>query len=144
MNKRILVGSQRFFRCIDGFNPKDVDYVNLNEEYDNLTIHRSWGCTFMFIRKSAEEFVQQALRDGQGLFIGKFLVPEFAHEVGITMEHLKVLEPLLNRLDEKHLYEKVIFEAYLVNGGFFLTDEQVRESYEVYLKYRSNGGQKID
>ena len=36
----------------------------------------------------------------------------------------------------KHLYEKIIYDSYVTNDGFYLTDEQLNDSYKEYLKYR--------
>jgi hypothetical protein len=39
-------------------------------------------------------------------------------------------------MDEKHSYEKIIYNAYLENGAFFITKKQLNEAYEEYKKYR--------
>ena len=41
------------------------------------------------------------------------------------------------RLDPKHQYEKVIFDAYLENKKFELTPEQRLQAYEIYKKSRN-------
>lgn len=64
--------------------------------------------------------------------IGKFLVPEFVQEIGFTIEHLKKLKPLAEKLDGRHKYEKVIYDAYIENGAFKLTEEQRSKAYEQY------------
>lgn len=56
-----------------------------------------------------------------------------AEFLGFTLEHLKKLEPVVQRLDPKHEYEKIIYYSYIKNGGFYLTDEQRDEAYNVYL-----------
>ena len=68
--------------------------------------------------------------------VGKFLVPEFIKEVGITIDHLKQLSSLIERLDDQHKYEKVIYDSYIANNDFTLTDEQLNDAYNTYLKYR--------
>ena len=64
--------------------------------------------------------------------LGKFLVPEFARELGMDINDLERLRPLAEKLDEKHLYENVIYDAYIENGCWGLTDEQRIEAYRIY------------
>ena len=49
--------------------------------------------------------------------IVKFLVPEFVQEIGFTIEHLKKLKPLAEKLEGRHKYAKVIYDAYIENGS---------------------------
>lgn len=58
--------------------------------------------------------------------VGKFLVPAVATELKLTIQDLKKLKPLITKLDVEHIYEEAIYEAYIENNGFFLTDEQRR------------------
>ena len=39
-------------------------------------------------------------------------------------------------MDEKHSYERVIYEACLANGGFFLTEDQRDRAYREYKAKR--------
>ena len=82
-----------------------------------------------------DEFVEYTLNSKLPMEIGKFLVPEIAEFLGFTIEHLKQLAPVVDRLDEKHKYERVIYNAYLENGAFYLTNEQRNEAYEEYMKH---------
>lgn len=68
--------------------------------------------------------------------VGKFLVPEVCKELGIALKDLCVLEPLFDSLDNKHKYEKVIYEFYKENNDFYLTDQQLMLAYQEYKKYR--------
>ena len=136
MSKKILVGSSVFFDGIEGFQPKDRDYVILEEKpvgYDFVrqTTSRE-GCLFEWRRMSPEQFVEYSLRRGPAMQIGKFLVPEFVQEIGFTIEHLKKLKPLAEKLEGRHKYEKVIYDAYIENGAFKLTAEQRSKAYEQY------------
>jgi hypothetical protein len=58
------------------------------------------------------------------MVIGKFLVPEFCEEIGFTIEDLPKLAPLLDRLGDRHQYERIIYESYLENQAFCLTEAQ--------------------
>ena len=136
---RFLVGSTYFFKGKPEFESKDTDYVILVDSPRGFKYVRqiSTGsrCTFEWKRMSANEFVEYALHNGDSMQVGKFLVPEFIEEVEFTLNHLRKLKPLFDRLDKKHLYEKVIYEAYLENGEFHLTDEQLETAY---LEYKKN------
>ena len=136
MSRKILVGSSVFFNEIEGFQSKDRDYVILDENpvgYDfvrQTTLRNK--CFFEWKRMSPEQFVEYSLCKGPAMQIGKFLVPEFVQEIGFTIEHLKKLKPLIEKLDGRHKYEKVIYNAYIENGAFNLTAEQLSKAYEQY------------
>ena len=64
---------------------------------------------------------------------GKFLIPEFNEFIGFTIEDLKSILHVFENMDDKHSYEKIIANAYIENGGFFLKD---RQRYNAYLEYK--------
>lgn len=84
---------------------------------------------------SPEEFITVTLHCS-AITLGKFLVPEFNKEIGFTISHLKQLKPLVDKLDNKHLYEKVIYDSYILNNDFYLTEDQLMQAYNEYKKYR--------
>ena len=118
--KTILVGSSYFFKSFEGFKSKDTDRVVLIEHpvgFKNVRqTSGSGSCLFEWRKMTADEFVEYALTKGPAMQIGKFLVPEFCEEIGFTIEHLKKLEPLVEKLDVKHGYEKIIYNSYIKNG----------------------------
>lgn len=136
MSRKILVGSSVFFNEIEGFQSKDRDYVILVEKpvgYDFVRqTTSSKACIFEWRKMSPERFVEYSLRRGPAMQLGKFLVPGFVQEIGFTIEHLKALKPLAEKLDERHRYEKVIYDSYIENGSFELTEEQRSKAYEQY------------
>jgi hypothetical protein len=73
------------------------------------------------------------------MVIARYLTKEFADAIGLTIEDLVRLSPLVDKLGKKHTYLKVIYDNYLNNKGFFLTDEQ-RE--EAYMKYKESRGEQ--
>ena len=85
---------------------------------------------------SKEDYIDWALKSNIGMVIGKFLVPEFCTEIGFTIEDLPRLAPLLDRLDDGHKYEEIIYHSYLENGSFTLTDEQRDRAYQSYKESR--------
>jgi hypothetical protein len=140
--QRFRVGSRVFFEGMPGFNPNDTDEVEFEDNprlYKNVMQFRAIGkcrCIFKWRRMTADEFVEYTLNSKLPMEIGKFLVPDVAGYVGITIDHLKRLAPVVDRLDEKHRYEKVIYDAYIENGYFYLTDEQRNKAYHEYARTR--------
>lgn len=139
---RFKVGSRAFFEGMPGFNPRDIDEVEFEENpkfYKNVMQFRARNkgrCLFKWRKMSADEFVEYTLRSKLPMEIGKFLVPEVAQYLGFTFNHLQRLAPVVDRLDGKHLYEKIIYDCYIMNGAWKLDEESKWRAYEVYLKYR--------
>ena len=130
----IIVGSQIFFKGLPNYFPKDIDYVEIVEK-NPISVHFNDKCIFQIVRKPKEKLLDDVFRSIP-MAMGKFLVPGFIKEFDITIEDLKKLEPITRKLDAKHRYEKIIFDSYIENGDFYLTDEQRMKAYEEYLKYR--------
>lgn len=140
MNERILVGSRAFFSGIDGFQSKDRDYLELVENPTEFEWRQELSlrgvCTFRYRKETPAEMVRRTLDSGDALLVGKFLVPEVAQAIGATVADILPLETLLPKLDEKHKYVAVIFEAVKRNGSFEMTDEQRAAVYEAYRQAR--------
>ena len=136
--KRFRVGSTYFF----GDQGTDIDEVEFEDEprlYRNVLQFRAKDksrCLYKWRRMSADEFVDYTLNTQLPMEIGKFLVPEVCEYLGITIEHLRRLRPVAERLDPRHQYEKIIYDAYIENGAFYLTDEQRRAAFEEYKRTR--------
>lgn len=136
----MIVGSNAFFRSIDGFVSKDIDILELIDKPIGFKIFRQIKfpnkCVFQWKRMSPQEFIDVTIKNNTPMEVGKFLVPEFNNEIGFTIDDLKQLDLLINKLDDKHLYEKIIYDSYIENNQFVLTDVQLQKAYEEYLKYR--------
>lgn len=138
-SKRIVVGSRAFFSGCEDFNPHDNDILFLEDNPKDYNVQQQirlkGNCYFKWKRMTPDEYIRYHEKCNCGMFLGKFLVPEFAEEIGMTIEDLKRLQSLVDKLDEKHAYEKVIFDSYVENNGFFLTKEQRNKAYAFYKKY---------
>lgn len=140
--QRFRVGSQAFFNGYSDFNPSDIDYVEFEEHpklYKNVMQFRKKDkslCLFKWRKMSIDEFIEYTLHSKLPMELGKFLVPEVAEYLGLTIEHLKRLKPVADMLDDRHSYEKIIFDSYLINNGFYLTQEQRDKAYEIYKDKR--------
>lgn len=139
-NKRFLIGSRAFFSGLDGFKPKDYDYLSFVEKgngFTNYCQHTDGKCCrFIWVAKSKDEMLSAALQRGPAMQVGKFLVPDVAAALDLTIQDLELLRPLIDKLEPLHEYEKVIYEAYISNGSFTLTDEQRAAAFEVYKAAR--------
>ena len=135
-----LIGSTYFFKDIPGFKSKDTDWLELVDNPIGFrTYYQLTGkdkCIFKWKKVIPQEFIQITLKYNLPMAIGKFLIPEVNKEIGFTIQHLKQLKPLVDKLDDKHKYEKIIWESYIANNDFCLTQEQLNLAYEEYKKYR--------
>ena len=143
LKPRFRVGSTYFFNEYSDFHSNDIDEVIFEEKpklYKNVMQFRKQDktrCLFKWRKMSADEFVEYTLNTKLPMELGKFLVPEVAEYLRFTIEHLKALAPTAERLDDKHSYEKIIYDSYIENNGFYLTQEQRDRAYEEYkLKRR--------
>ncbi len=144
--KRFLIGSKAIFSGYKNFDDitTDTDILIIDDkptDYDIETqYHDPDDDTIHYIRwknMSKDELLFHHVHNVyMGTFIQKFLVPEYAEYLNLTIDELKSMERLLEFMDSKHEYEKVVFHAYVENNGFFLTPEQKEEAFQVYKKCR--------
>ena len=137
---RILIGSNYFFSHYNDFNSKDVDEIEIIETKDFSHVRQITGrgrCLFQLKKQASKDsYIDWALKSNLGMVVGKFLVPEFCNEIGFTIEDLPKLAPLINKLDNKHKYEKIIYDSYIENGAFILTNDQRDRAYKHYKENR--------
>ena len=136
--KKILVGSRYFFNGYNDFVPKDSDYVEFIEpdKYGEREVHFKDKCVFQIYKKPANEMLNNVINTDLPMKVGKFLVPEFNDYIGLDFSELHKLALLFEKIDEKHTYEKVIFESYMENNSYNLTQEQLDLAYLEYKKAR--------
>ena len=136
----MIVGSRAFFKNIDGFKPHDIDILELVDNPTDFKYQRQFRfkdkCVFQWRNMDVDEFIDAELMFDIPMSVCKFLVPEFINLKGITIDHLKRLQPLVDKMDEKHLYLKSIYDFYISNNDFYLTENQLQEVYNIYLKYK--------
>ena len=140
MGKKFLVGSRAFFECYNDFVPHDTDWIEMvgpSQPFQYRHTIRNKVCHILLRHeKNAQEYIDYALQQGAPIVAGKFLVPEFAQAIHLSIDELKQLEPLFNHVDDKHKYQIIIFNSYIQNNDFILTDEQRFAAYNEYKKYR--------
>lgn len=139
---KFLIGSRAFFDSMPGFTPKDSDYMYIMDTFGPLRV------TALRIKMDGNDLVlnphmtkrrciEDTLNSDTKMRMGKFFVPEFAKYMNLTINDLKVFEKYLDMLPDNHKYYKVIYDAYMQNGDFTLTDDQRKAAYEEYKKYRN-------
>ncbi len=137
---KILIGSTYFFHQYHDFQSHDIDEIEIidTDQFKYMRHISGQGrCLFQLKRKATvDDYIQDALNTNLGMAIGKFLIPDFCTEIGLTIKDLPKLLPLVAKLDEKHLYEKIIFDSYIKNGVFELTEDQKLAAYKNYRESR--------
>ena len=136
----MLVGSNVFFKDIEGFTSKDIDILEFVDDPTDFKNVRQFKfpnkCVFQWRKMPIDELIDMTVSRNFPMEIGKFLVPEFIKEFKLSIDDLKRLEPIIAKLDDKHKYEEVIYNSYIKNNAFYLTDKQLKNAYELYVKYR--------
>ena len=138
--KEFKIGSSIFFDSYSDYTQKDIDILAITDlslfgkQMMNMKLKEK-DIFFMCIEENSV-MIDKTLESGVNMRAGKFLSPEFAEYIGLTIEELKKLKPMFDDIDEKHRYEKVIFDSYVENNGFLLTDEQRLRAYDEYKRER--------
>jgi hypothetical protein len=136
------MGSQYFFSCYDDFCSKDIDEIEIVETNEFKYVRQLTGqgnCLFQLKKQeTVDDYIDYALQTNLGMVVGKFLIPEFCEAIGLTINDLPKLKPLIDELDSKHKYEEIIFNSYIKNNSFTLTEEQRKEAYKSYKESRGD------
>ena len=114
-------------QIMDTFFPSKTNVLNLKDGKNDV---------FFWRNMDKEGFIEDCLACNGPMRAGKFLVKEFADYIGLEINDLKKLGPIFNSMDEKHTYEKIIYESYIENNGFYLTEQQRKKAYEEYKRKR--------
>lgn len=141
--KRIITGSRAFFSGMEGFKPKDFDVIVIvnNKEVPFKWMRQTSNGSvdvFEIVRHPKAKLISHAVVKAQPMAIARFLTPAFAKEIGLHPSDLPALRPMRENLDTKHEYLGVIYDAYVSNSSFELTDDQRQAAFDVYLKCRTN------
>lgn len=136
----MLIGSKYFFSCYEDFEPHDTDELEIIETDEFKQVRQLTGqgkCLFQMKKHSSKnDYIEWAIQSPLGMVVGKFLVPEFCDQIGFTIEDLPRLRVLIDKLDDRHKYEEIIYNSYIENGSFTLTDEQRDKAYKSYKDSR--------
>lgn len=141
--KKIRIGSTAFFSSFTDFKSKDIDELciissPINNKKTGYCLKAHKKDMILYPQLEKEEFINVDLKVNDALKIGKYLVPEFVEYVGLTIDDLQKLKPLVDKLDMKHIYEKTIYDYYIQNNSFTLTNEQLETAYQIYKSNKNN------
>ena len=138
--KEFKVGSINFFSHYNDYVIKDDDRlailslpINGNKSF---LMKQDKKDIIMYPKLSKDEFIEVDLETNDSMKVGKYLIPEFIKYIDFTIDDLYKIKSLIDKLDDKHKYQKIIYDAYLENNSFTLTDEQRLNAYNEYKKYR--------
>lgn len=139
--REYLIGSRYFFGDYPDYGGKDNDRLCVMEGFPDirgnvLNLKKDGDDIFLYRDMDKEGFITDTIGSGVPMRAGKFLIPEFCESISFTINDLRRLDKVFGEMDEKHSYERVIYEAYLVNGGFFLTEDQRDRAYRGYKAKR--------
>lgn len=144
--KKIVIGSYPFFHEYSDYNSHDLDTIVFEENpqrykyFMNIRLFNQKSDTFYYRDMPKDEFIQYELKkiDKMPMAAGKFLVPELCEYKHITIEDLKRFQLAFDSMDNKHKYEQIIYQSYLENNSFTLTNDQRDKAYKEYKKLRKN------
>lgn len=138
--KTFIIGSRRFFENYPDYVTKDEDELCVMDNFplpgNVLNLKKDGKDVFFYRDMDKEGFIRDTIDSKVPMRVGKFLIPEFCESIGFTVDDFARLDGLFNQLDSKHLYERLIRDAYIENGGFFLTDGQRDAAYREYRRSR--------
>ena len=137
---KITVGSEMFFKGIEGFSPHDHDILYIMDEWSfpgtSAMIRKEDTDIFLYPDKGIE-LINDCIKQNDPITAGKFLVPEFCKYIGASISDITVLAPLFDRMDDKHKYETYIFNCYIQNNDMSLTPVQLDQAYTMYKEARA-------
>ena len=138
---KFLVGSRAFFEGMEGFEPHDYDWLYVMDSFGSLKksrliMHADGADKILIPKMTKTQYIKDCIDSDFGMSVGKMFVPEFAKYIKLTPKDLKKLEAYMDKLDDSHSYYKIIYDAYIDNNDFTLTDEQRQAAFEQYKKYR--------
>lgn len=141
MDMKTHTGSLAFFSGIEGFRPGDIDWVVIRDNPKGMKVsrHRSLEGVSVFEWRymPADELINYVLEHPHPpMQVVMFLLPDVAAHIGLTVDMLPRLRPLIEKLDEKHKYAEIIWSSYINNGSFTLTQCQLMKAYRCYLEAR--------
>ena len=140
MTKQIQVGSRAFFSDYEDFQPADNDILELNsEQYEDYYSTRENDVhIFHYKYTNKEQFLEFEFKhiEESPLAVCAFVVPEVAEFLELTLEELFMFEYYFKKINRRHLYVKYIYDCYMENRAFSLTQEQKDFAYNLYNENR--------
>jgi hypothetical protein len=134
------MGSSIFFSEFDDYVVKDYDWlviIDTKRDINSVRFKIKDDDIYLYKKEYTKaDYIDNARNSGVPMKSAKFIAPEFIEYFNVTIKDLIDLEDVFNRLDDKHKYIKTIADAYIENNSFTLTEDQLKNAYDVYKKYR--------
>lgn len=137
---KFVVGSKAFFSSFEDFKPKDTDVVII---MDNPPKGKTFQLIkmrdtdyFIYKKMPKKELIHMCITRTTPMYASMFLVPEFVKAMDITIDDLNLLQNVFYHIDDKHIYERMIYDYYKENNGFYLTEDQLKTVYDEYKSKR--------
>lgn len=93
---------------------------------------------FIYKKMPKNEFIHFFITTKPPMRATIFLIPEVIEFFELTINDLDLLQNVFYHMDDKHSYERLIYDFYRQNNGFYLTEEQLKAAYEDYKSKRPN------
>lgn len=140
-NKKILVGSNAFFKELPGFKPHDIDYIIIkySNNTNNFTHYiQNKTCYFVYEIQSKDKLIEYVINSKNNLNVCGLISPGLITELQLSIDDLRQDGIILKffRLNKKWKYAKYIHRCYLENNKLELTKEQLLNAYKLYLQER--------
>lgn len=145
--KQFEIGSSAFFSGMEGYGGKGSDTLLIERDPVGFKTWResSGPCSVVEWREMGkDEFIEATLSFDRPELAGKFLITEFAEWLQMTADNLKKLDGLFSKMEGKQAYLRKIYEYYIENGKFELSEEQKKEAYSIYQEYRKDDNKEGD
>ena len=135
------MGSSYFFNKFEDYVQKDADELCIMDSFpfkgtNVLNMKKDGKDVFFYRDMDKDAFIEDTISSKVPMRVGKFLIKEFSEHLGMVPNDLKAFDHMFEGLDKKHTYEKIIYDAYLENGEFRLTDDQLDAAYREYKRTR--------
>lgn len=152
--KTFIVGSRYFFNDVD--TDRDIDIIVIlskdtssssmldvkNEVYTKFQSYKKIDILYVSEKISLDDLLKIAeSRNICILRICTCLVPEIAEYLNLKISDLPKIKNYVYKLKEinkKWKYYELIYESYIENNSFTLTEEQRQKAKEIYLEGKIN------
>ena len=144
--KKINIGSRVFFGEMPDYQENDCDVLFILDQWpeeitDTRFSCRKEKCDLFFMKEQTKEQYINDILQVEKVHASRvcfFLVPEIAQLIKLTIDDLKRVEPIVAMLkDTRHAWYYTLYESYIENDGFFLTDAQREKAYEEFKSARA-------
>lgn len=138
--KTYITGSNYFFAGLDDFKSKDCDYLHIVDEapfkYFRQSKDLNGNCHFEWVMMNKVDLITYHYSITPMAII-KFLNPDFCDFLDIDFSDLSgLMSDMCQKLDNEHKYAAIIWNAYINNNDFTLTNEHRDAAFNEYKKYR--------